>query len=80
MMSTHGPAFLSITRMCNPPGVELKSVVAADNEALKQGETEEHVGFQTWRIRQVSVTAPLPMEDVLRMAMQGLQKAITMQE
>lgn len=80
MMRTHGPAFLSITRMCNPPGVELESVVTAEDDALEKGETEEHVGFRTWRVQRVSVTAPLLMEDVLRMAMEGLQEAMKHRE
>lgn len=76
MLQSHGPGFLSITRMCNPGDTELKSVVTVPDEVLQESLTSEHPGFDTWRVQQVTVTAPLPMQEVLRLMASGFKEAM----
>ena len=76
MLQSHGPAFLSITRMCNPVDTELESVVSVPDEVLQDSLTSEHPGFETWRVQQVTVTAPLPMQEVLRLMASGFKQAM----
>ena len=76
LSKTLGPAFISISRMCNPPEAETASVVAVDDEAMQRALTKEHPGFRTWRVASVDVTAALPMEHVVRMTHEALKEAL----
>ena len=76
LVKTLGPAFISITRMCNPPEAETASVVSVGDNDMQAAFSNEHKGFSTWRVKAVQVTAGLPMEHVVRMTHEAMREAL----
>ena len=80
LVKTLGPAFISITRMCNPPEAETASVVSVGDDDMQAAFSKEHKGFSTWRVKAVQVTAGLPMEHVVRMTHEAMREALDKRE